>query len=175
MRAVCGRRARQGGTTPPGAVHPQPMIDNGPLEQDHRRTVDEPQGCFTEFAERTSAAGVDYPTKASAEGGRGEVGDHRVPATVTRSKGKTGLGLWSALLVADGVDRPQGCALCLLGVVSPSVPARKQLALEREYPPTKASAKGGRDELDPLPRPGHYSMRSRASRMADDGRRPTIL
>jgi hypothetical protein len=24
--------------------------------------------------------------------------------------------------------------------------------------PTKASAKGGRDELDPLPRPGHYDM-----------------
>ena len=33
---------------------------------------------------------------------------------------------------------------------------RIQLALAYAVYPTKASAKGGRDELDPRPRPGHY-------------------
>jgi hypothetical protein len=54
---------------------PSLRIDGGSLEQEHRKAVDWAQGCApekTEFAERTSLhlAGVDYPTKASAKGGR---------------------------------------------------------------------------------------------------------
>jgi len=74
------------------------------------------------FAVHTT--GVDYPTKASAKGGRDEV----VTSTASRPPLiRAGLGLRSMarslVMAVDCVDGPQGCALCLLGVFRRGVPA----------------------------------------------------
>jgi hypothetical protein len=58
------------------------------------------------------------------------------------------------------VDGPQGCALCLLGVVRRAYQHANKPGVGG-FRPTKASVEGGRDEVSPSP--GDYSLMKHAT------------
>jgi hypothetical protein len=107
----------------------------------------------------TQTTGVgSRPTKASAKGGR----DTRFCSQVSRPL--LALTCCKATREPPTFDFqfwPMGLC-CAKDTFCRGVPVLRPFVEEALalafllYSPTKASAKGGRDEMDPLPRPGHY-------------------